>query len=446
MKNNFLSGAMILMAANAVSKLLGAVLKIPLTYIIQEEGMAVYNTAFSVYVMFLTFVVSGMPFAVQKLTSAFCAVDDRARAFRLVRLSTFILSVAGALGSAVMWIGADFFALAMKEARAAQAIRAVAPSIFLVALGTAAKSGSQGESDMLPTAVSQVAEAFVKLAAGYVLAVVFIGYGTEYAAAGATGGVTVGELTATAILVVWYELKHRGERRITNGTRNMIRELADIALPLLFMSAVGSALSVCDTSVLRMSLIRSGLSEEEARFLYGSYTGYAMTLLNLPIGFLATLGISVIPVISGAVAVGNVRRVQSMSFHALLITGGCGIMAVGVLAVFGEGLLQLLFRNVNSAAMLRMAAPSVLFICVMQISGAILQSLGAIGRTFISSVSAAVVKLCFSIFAVSVPQLNIYGAALGADVSFFVGMVMNLLFLNSVISKTKNDYKMNKKE
>ena len=64
MKNSFIAGAAVLMVANAVSKILGAVFKIPLTYIVHEEGMAVYNTSFSVYVMFLSFIVSGMPFAV----------------------------------------------------------------------------------------------------------------------------------------------------------------------------------------------------------------------------------------------------------------------------------------------------------------------------------------------------------------------------------------------
>ncbi|MEE0409944.1 MAG: oligosaccharide flippase family protein, partial [Clostridia bacterium] len=67
MKNSFIKGAAILMVANAVSKILGAVLKIPLTYIIHEEGMAVYNTAFSVYAMLLSFVMSGVPFAVSKM-------------------------------------------------------------------------------------------------------------------------------------------------------------------------------------------------------------------------------------------------------------------------------------------------------------------------------------------------------------------------------------------
>ena len=48
-KQSFLTGAVILMIANAISKILGAVFKIPLTYILNEDGMAVFNIAFEVY-------------------------------------------------------------------------------------------------------------------------------------------------------------------------------------------------------------------------------------------------------------------------------------------------------------------------------------------------------------------------------------------------------------
>ena len=56
-KQSFVTGAIILMIANAISKILGAVFKIPLTYILKEEGMAIYNSAFQIYALFLSFVI-----------------------------------------------------------------------------------------------------------------------------------------------------------------------------------------------------------------------------------------------------------------------------------------------------------------------------------------------------------------------------------------------------
>ena len=54
-QKSFIKGTIILAAANVISKILGAVFKIPLTYILEEEGMAIFNTASCVYSMFLTF-------------------------------------------------------------------------------------------------------------------------------------------------------------------------------------------------------------------------------------------------------------------------------------------------------------------------------------------------------------------------------------------------------
>lgn len=444
MKNSFISGAVILMIANIISKILGAVLKIPLTYIIHEEGMAVYNTAFSVYVMFLAFVVSGMPFAVQKLTAASHAKGEAPRAKETVRLATVILAAAGLIGSLVLWFFADFFALAMKEARAAEALRAIAPSVLLVALGTAVKSGFQGKSDMLPTAVSQVIEAFVKLFAGYFFAVWLLRLGTSYAAAGAAAGVTAGEALATAMLGIWYMISFRNTKASAGNRREILKELADIALPLLFMSIATSAVAVCDTSVLRASLLRSGLSEDNARFVYGAYTGYAMTVLNLPSGFLATLGISIVPIISGAAAVGNGERIKSVAYRGIGLSAASGIAAAICLCVFGEVILRILFHNTYSAPMLRLAAPSVAFICVMQICGAILQSMGYIWRAFAASAAAAVIKLICSAVLASRPELNIYGAIIGTDIAFFVGMVLNLLAVSGKIQKNLKNPLTNK--
>lgn len=427
------------MAANIISKVLGAVLKIPLTYIIHEEGMAVYNTAFNVYIMFLTFVVSGLPFAVQKLTAAAHATGDAPRARTIVRLSNYILLIAGLSGSLALWSGADFFALAMKEPRAAWAMRAISPAVLLVALGTAVKSGFQGKNDMVPTAVSQVIEAFIKLFAGYFSAAALVPLGTELAAAGAAGGVTVGEAAATLMLGLWYMISFRGIRAKKEGRRVILCEIAELALPLFFMSLLTSAAAVCDNSLIRASLLRAGLGEEQARFVYGAYTGYAMTVLNLPAGFLATLGISIIPVISGAAAVGDMKRIRKTAFRGIGLSAASGIAAAAVLAAAAELILHILFRNTYSAPMLRLAAPSVIFICVMQICGAILQSMGHIRRAVLAAAAAAGVKLLFSAFLVSRPEFNIYGAIIGTDAAYCVGMAVNLISVAQVLRPPQAD-------
>ena len=80
--------------------------------------------------------------------------------------------------------------------------------------------------------------------------------------------------------------------------------------------------------------------------------------------------------------------------------------------------------------MLKIASPSVFFICMMQLSGSVLQAMGYTGRVFVSSLVVGIIKLLSAIFLISIPEINIYGAAIGSDVAFMTGMIMNFIFLS----------------
>ncbi|MBR5270618.1 MAG: oligosaccharide flippase family protein, partial [Clostridia bacterium] len=276
-KQSFVKGAIILMIANAISKILGAVFKIPLTYILQEEGMAIYNSAFGIYILFLSFIISGLPFAISKLVSEYNEKKEHNMVSAVISVSTALLLFIGFLGTIILYFGADFFALAMKEPRSVFAIKMIAPSVFFVALGCVYKNYFQGVSNMIPTAISQIVEALIKLCAGYMLAVYFIKTGTQAASGGATLGVSIGEALATLILFVFYiVLKKEHTRSSSLEKRVVLSKIGTIAIPLLFTSVISSMLSVMDTTLLRAKLIEYGHSIDEARFIYGAYSGYAL--------------------------------------------------------------------------------------------------------------------------------------------------------------------------
>ena len=408
-KQSFVTGALILMAANAVSKILGAVFKIPLTYILAEEGMAVYNTAFQVYIMFLSFIISGFPFAVSKTVAQATATGRHSSARRVVAISTLCLSAAGLAGSLLLYLLAPYLAGAMKEEGAELAIRIISPSVFFVALGTAYKSYFQGVSNMIPVALSQVVEAVVKLIIGYGLAVYCVRFGTLVTSAGAVGGVTIGELLATLMLMAGYFFSKKEKSLERESTYEILKSLLSVAVPLLAVSVAGNALSIAETAVTRGSLLRAGLAEDEARFLYGAYTGYAQTVFHLPSGILATIGVSILPVIAGAAATGDMNRARRVTGHALRLTMLLSLPCAVVMFMLPDELLNALFRNDASAMMLKVTAPCIVPLCASMLMTSIMQSAGKIGTPFIIMLISSFVRLALCGYLTSRPELNIYG-------------------------------------
>lgn len=454
-KQGFIKGTAILMGANAISKIFGAVFKIPLTYLLREEGMAIYNTAFSVYIMLLSFIISGMPLAVSKLIAEETALNNNSNVRKIMTVSTVLLGSLGIFGTVVLWFFADFFAIAMKEPKAVFCLKVIAPSVFFVALGTVYKSYYQGRANMIPTAVSQVIEAFIKLLAGYALALFYSKLAAQYTAAAAIMGVTVGEIIATFILFVLY-LPHRF-RMPTGHAEKSVHEILSaicaVSLPAIVAAAVSGAMNLVDITVIRRCLegikfTSSGaadflrmyssytdvfdtlpqtlsISADGSRWLYGAYSGYALTVFHLPVGILASLGVSILPVISGAIAVKNRQRANFCAELAIKLTLLVCLPAAFGIALFSEPILDFLFGNTASSHMLSFLAPCLVFISLAQIYDAILNAGGSIIEPFLFGFIGAAVKLVCNFIFIRNQHLNMLGTVISANIAYFVSMLLS---------------------
>lgn len=456
-KQSFIKGTIILMAANAISKILGAVFKIPLTYLLREEGMAIYNTAFNVYIMLLSFIISGMPLAISKIIAEESELGHVANVKKIMTVSTLLLGVLGFAGSLILWFGADFFAYAMKEPKAFFCLKVIAPAIFFVAVGTAYKSFYQGRSNMTPTAISQVIEAFIKLLAGFGLALFYSRTAVEYTAAAAIMGVTIGEIIATFILFILY-IPHYFRLPSKNAdmpSKKIIDSILLIAVPSVIASVISGAMNLVDITVIRRCIEAItftaesaekflcryssytdvfdnifetySISPEGSRWLYGSYSGYALTVFHLPVGILASLGVSILPIIASALAVNNNQRVNACIAAASKITLLICLPAAFCIALFSEPILSILFRNTASAQMLQYLAPCLVFITLAQLFGVIANAGGQIITPFIFAFIGAVIKIIFNIILIRIPDINMLGTAISADIAYFVVMLLSYI-------------------
>jgi|GEM_PF-383735 len=458
-QHSFIKGTAILIFANAISKILGAIFKIPLTYILNEEGMAIFNTAMGVYSTVLTFVISGLPLALSRLCAEEFALKNYTSLKKTVTVATVILCILGLLGTAVMYIFADFFACAMKDPKAALAIKIIAPSVFFVAWGNVYKSYYQGCVNMIPTAVSQIIEAFIKLVAGFAAAYMLRDAILEITSAGAISGITIGEITATLILFGLFipsvkELPDSGKKRSTKG---ICISLASIAVPMLVCSCISGSVGLLDTATVRNSLLQIRFDEQSAesfllryssytssfddlktslrlsidgaRWLFGAYSGFALTLFHLPTGIIGALGTGVLPVISGALAKKDTALVKKTTSLALRITLIIALPCAAVLGLFSEQLLDLLFKNSSSAMLLRELSPCLVFICVAQLLTVMLHASGRIIEPFLFNMTGMAVKLCANLFLIPIPEIHISGAVIGSCLEFFIVMLLNIFAL-----------------
>lgn len=454
-KQNFLKGTAILMGANAISKIFGAIFKIPLTYILNEEGMAIFNTSMGIYSTILSFVISGFPLAVSRLIATEYALGNYRNIKKTVKLSLIILSVLGIIGTLVLFWGSDYFAYSMKDPKASLAIKVISPSIFFVALGCVFKSYFQGCVNMIPTAISQIIESFIRLAIGFFGAWYFKNAVIEITSAGAISGITIGEIIATLILFLLFFSFDKKKKNIgeLKNNKEIIKSISQIAFPMLICSSVSSAFSLLDVATIRNGLINIRFTPDNinsfllkyssytthfdnldktlkmtidgARWLYGAYSGYALTIFHLPTGIIGALGTSIFPVISGAYAKGDINLTKKTLLGALKATIIIILPCALMLSMFSDELLYILFKNTASSHLLSMLAPSLVFLCITDIFVVSLHAFGKIYEPFFYSMIGIAIKLVANVILIPIAKFNIEGAIIGSTAAFFVMMLIN---------------------
>lgn len=325
---SFLKGAAILTFSAIVVKIIGFVYTIPLINVLGGEGMGYYYAAYDIYAFLSIVFTAGVPVAEIKLISEAYAKGNYRLVDGVFSISRFLFACFGTICASAMFFGADFFADIIKSPNASPAIRALAPMILSAAILSAYRGYFQGKSNMLPTAITQILEAVIKMAVGISLVLVLLnhGIGITYVAAGAIFGVSTGSILALICAIIFKRLekKQTGMKCALHINREerkrIISQILALAIPITIGTVSFNLINLIDTGIILNRLQSAlGYSYEEANTLFGIY-GNAKKIYNLPVGLIIPLSSSIIPAITRAKSKNQFQKASNLTFQAIKIT------------------------------------------------------------------------------------------------------------------------------
>ena len=437
-------GAAVLLIANILVKIIGACFKIPLTYLLDEAGMGLFTTSYTIYTWLFVVATAGLPVAISKMVAESSALGKTKETKKILHASLLLLTVIGVVGTSVLYFCADEFAAFTKSPLAAHGIRAIAPALLFVSFMSAFRGYFQGTQDMVPTASSEVAEALGKLIIGYLLASLLIPRGIEYGAAGAVFGVSMGAAMGLAVLLIMYfTRKHKTAAAADDGGKttsmgSILKKMLLIAIPITIGASVFTLTTVIDMCMIQRRLLAAGFAGERALELWGSYSGYAIPLFNMPPTLVTSISISLVPAISAAFAKREFDDARKMTASALkttiLLAAPCGI---GI-TVLARPILQTVYNNTNAAGTLSILGYAVIFVSLVLVTNGVLQALGKVWLPVVHMALGGVVKVIINYFLVGSPDININGAPVGTTVCYILILAMNLISIKRLL-KCKYD-------
>ena len=438
-KQTFLAGTTILAAAVAAVKLIGFFYKIPLNNILGSEGKAYFNTAYEIYNVLLTISTAGLPLAISKLTSEAHAQGRENEKRKIFRTAIWLFFGLGLVGALLMYFGAGALANFQNNEAAFWPIRALAPAVFCVCVLACMRGYTQGQGNMKPTAVSQVLEALCKLGIGLPLAWYLLntlGMGLEFGAAGAILGVTTGTVASMLFLIV-YLATHPNRTEALDTPRSsgaLMKRILAIGVPITLGNCAMSIITLVDTKVILGQLQNAlGMSQHAASVLKGQYS-YAMDMPSMVASFVYPVTMSLIPFAAAALARGDKRgasRIISSAFRLIAILA----LPAGIgLSVLSTPIMRLVLPAQPEDALaagphLQLLGISLIFICIMILTNAILQTYGKEKLPIFTVIAGGVVKVVMNYILVGNPDINIHGAPVSTLCCYMVIAGLNLFFV-----------------
>lgn len=431
-RSSFVEGALILGVSGVVTRLIGAFFKIPLGNLLGGSGMGAFTVAYQIYSALFLLSTAGLPVAISKMVAEARGRGCPGEGKRIFRVALGTFSLVGLLLSAGLWVASPQVAALVGSPQAAPAVRAVAPSLFLVSIAAVIRGYHQGLGDMVPTAVSQVLEAVGKLVVGYGAAVILLNRGCSpaQASAGAIGGVMVGSLLGCLYLLLHprEEEEGIGGRGLSAG-RCLVRLLA-ISLPVMAGSLVLSLSNLMDMAIVMNRLQDIGFSQQASGGLYGTYN-MVTTLFHLPQTLITALGVSLIPPLSGALSRKNRMLARRLSDSALEFAALLSLPAGVGFCLLGRPLLELIYFArpqdcALGAPLLVILGPGVFFVAMTTMTNAILQAMGRVRTPVYTLAAGALCKLGVTYVLTGKPTVHIGGAPWGTVCCYGLITLLNL--------------------
>ena len=493
-KQSLMEGALVLTLAVIISKLVGAIYRIPLTAAIGEDGMGFYSTGYNFYLTVYSIAVTGFPVAISKIVADYSAKGRFKDIKRVIRVSRILLICMGVVfAAALVLLARPYVDLVVHSPRAYYCIIAVAPSIIFSCLMCTYRGYNQGLKYMSPTAISQVIEVLFKAAGGLAGAYIFKNYftneftsfGTVFgaamssadaevtilslAAAGAIFGVSLSTFVGYLYLVLRHIFKGDGitaeqlaASPEANKSGTILKQILRIGIPIALSSVAVTITGLIDNvSILdRLKLVVETdiqtlytshmgileLAEKQAgdlpNYLYGVYN-MAMPIFNLVPALTGSFGMSALPHISSSWMTGDMSLTKKYMESAMRVT-----MLIAAPAGFGIAFLagpisKLIYASRPVGAqlvepMLTVLGIAAIFVAVVNPINAMLQAVGRVDVPVILMVIGGLIKLATNYFIVAIPYLNIKAAPLGNLLCFLTITLASIIVLRKV-TKIKLD-------
>lgn len=421
MSKTLFQSVLIIAGFSVLTRFLGFLFRIYLSRELGAELLGVYQVAFSLFMVLIVIVSSGIPLAVSKSIAKYRVEGNSKKSGSMVASALIVGVTTAVILCGVLLIFYEYIGSLFADARCIYILISLLPAVICSAVYSAFRGALWGAQDYFNVSLAELIEQILRIAIFALMA--------EWIFTTLDGAMLAGismsiacVLSALFVMIVYFK-KGNG----LSSPRASFGPMIKSAAPVTGVRVASSLIQPIIAVLFPAMLVLAGSTSEQAMELYGMAMGMTFPLLFLPSTIVGALSFALIPDLSTAIAQKNDKLIHSRITTSLSFALFISALIIPFYMGCGEAIGVFLYDNVGSGVYLTRSAWVMIPLGLSNITSSILNAFNLEAKSFVNNILGGVLLLAFVVGASG--ALGVDALIWGFGACMAITTILNLIML-----------------
>ena len=426
---------------NIVSQVVAFFYRVALVRFVGAEVMGLYQLVVPLYSVMMSLTATGLTVAVSRLTAEYSALGQESQTVKLVSRARRLFFIAFFIMASLTALFSDAISYyILGDTRTRLGLLIMLACVLFTGIENIYKNYFYGKKSIAQPAFSEMVEQLARTSAVLFLVWAFPGQSPERTVALIVLGLVICEIVSSSVLRIMYRVyccdkilgrptsrrsSSTSSRSINASDKTLNRAILDIAIPVSISAVALNLIGSANAIIIPQRLMASGMASGDALSQYGIVFGMVLPLIALPMACVGALTLVMSPRISESVARGECDMVTRHVLRSLRATTIIMLPLLTLLAIFGQPIVNMLFRNTITNTMMILLCICFLLTSYQTVTSSVLNAIGKQKRAAANVMAAGVLQLVITWYAVAQPHLRLLGVVIAMLCGAVVALTLN---------------------
>lgn len=416
----------------AITRVIGFLFRIYISRTIGAEALGQYQVSFSLFMVLLTIVSSGLPFIVSRLTAEYRASNDKTSERKMVTASVILGIVLSLVLCGLVLIFLPVLKIIFADDTCIALLLILLPALVFSSIYSTIRGNIWGQNKYFSLCITELIEQVSRVIIFIILISGLLGSadGAYVSAISMTGACVVSSIV---VVIIYFAT---GGRFKKTKDKSIYKTLLKKSTPITGVRLAASLIQPLIALIIPLRLVAAGYTSAQALALYGTAMGMTIPFLYIPSTIIGSLSTALVPDLSAALVTNDMSYIKNRITSAIKFTIFISVWFIPLYMGAGEIIGLFFYDNSLSGILLEQSAWVMLPLGLTNITSSLLNSLGYEVKSMKNYVLGAIL-LILSIWIL--PKfVGINSLIFGFGSLFTITSILNIRMLKNIVGESLN--------